>query len=907
VSRDAIQKSVRDALSGGRSVLLSGPAGIGKSTVLGGIVEWVRETGARVLYSSPAQADARLPFVVLIDLLSPLPPTAFDGLPPVPRRALDAALLRGEVTDVQPDPLAVRLGVLHVLRDLAARDPSVVVVDDVQWVDPSSAEVLAFLARRLPGPGLRVVAAARGEPGEVARFLPLLPAGALQVAVGPLADEALVPLLSSRGGAALSRTVAVEICRVTQGNPLFALEIASALARRRVRPSVGEPLPVPKELRELMCERLAVLPEPVRSTLLVASAAARPTVTLLAQAGCVDVVAGLTSAEQAGVAQLHGDGSVVFSHPLMQAVVYGEASLVERMGAHARLAGAIGEPVEHARHLALASVVEDEALAATLIAAAGVARRRGAAGMAAELARLSAERTPRADTAAKAERLLAAAWHFYAAYLHDESRQIAQAVLAMDVPRPTRARARIVLLELTGRAIGQAGELADAAIADAAGDPALEAAAAYHSAWRHLAVGRFDVALGEARRAVAAAEFAADPNALVRSLEALLAAQEVLGDDEYPATLARALQLPGPTGWQIHRMHAQHLTREQRFAEARVASREAVRLAEEEGGLSEICLALDCALVVEIGSGDYAVALEFARRLAELAEEDDEANLGSRLSSLARAELVGGSAERARDLAARGLECAQRAADLHASIANSHLLGSALLFLGDVAGAVEALRQARELTLSCGTPGWLWYPWASDLAEALLLAGDAEGARAVVEEGRAAAEARADTVILAELTRVEALVLAADGRLDAAVEQLERLVVRQRGRSPVEVVRPLVALAGVERRCRRRGAAQALLAEARRICVLSGAAPWLEVVDAELARVEAPRQSGGEESLTPVEARVSAMVIDGATNRDVAAALSISIKTVESTLSRIYRKLGVRSRIELIKAHAGIS
>jgi DNA-binding CsgD family transcriptional regulator len=162
-------------------------------------------------------------------------------------------------------------------------------------------------------------------------------------------------------------------------------------------------------------------------------------------------------------------------------------------------------------------------------------------------------------------------------------------------------------------------------------------------------------------------------------------------------------------------------------------------------------------------------------------------------------------------------------------------------------------------------------------------------------------------VILAELTRVEALVLAADGRLDAAVEQLERLVVRQRGRSPVEIVRPLVALAGVERRRRRRGAAQALLAEARRICVLSGAAPWLEVVDAELARVEAPRQSGGEESLTPVEARVSAMVIDGATNRDVAAALSISIKTVESTLSRIYRKLGVRSRIELIKAHAGIS
>jgi predicted ATPase len=87
VDREALQNSVRDALLGGRSVLLSGPAGIGKSTVLGGIVEWVRGTGTRLLYSSPTQADRRLPFGVLIDLLSPLPATVFEALPPAPRRA----------------------------------------------------------------------------------------------------------------------------------------------------------------------------------------------------------------------------------------------------------------------------------------------------------------------------------------------------------------------------------------------------------------------------------------------------------------------------------------------------------------------------------------------------------------------------------------------------------------------------------------------------------------------------------------------------------------------------------------------------------------------------------------------------------------------------------------------------
>ncbi|HEV2375016.1 MAG TPA: LuxR C-terminal-related transcriptional regulator, partial [Streptosporangiaceae bacterium] len=391
------------------------------------------------------------------------------------------------------------------------------------------------------------------------------------------------------------------------------------------------------------------------------------------------------------------------------------------------------------------------------------------------------------------------------------------------------------------------------------------------------------------------------------SLELLLAAQRVLGDGEYHATLTRTLELLGPTGWQIHLIHARYLAGEQRFAEARAASREAVRLAEVEAGLTEICAALDGALQVEITAGDYAVALEFAHRLAELAEEDIEVNLGSRLYVIGIAELVGGSAERARDLAARGLRLAQQASDLNASIANSQLLGSALMLLGEFTGAIEALRQARELTLSANVPCGAWYPWPPDLAEALLASGDVAAARAAIGEGRAAAEARSDTGMLAELARVEALVMAAEGRLDEAAAQLGQLAEHQHGRTPVEEVRPLVALAGVERRRRRRGAAQALLTEARRICVRAGAAPWLEVVDAELARVEVFPRGGKEETLTPVEERVITLVIDGATNREIAAALSISVKTVEGTLSRIYRKTGVHSRIELVRTHSSTS
>jgi DNA-binding CsgD family transcriptional regulator len=905
--RDSELSAAQSALHDGRSVLLSGQPGIGKSAVLEAIVGRLAKTDSRVLRCSPAQAEAGLPFVTLIDLLSAVPAAGFDSVSPVPRRAVEAALLRAEISEAQPDPLAVRLGVQQVLQGLTVRGSLVVVIDDVQWVDPPSAEALGFAARRLSGPGFRIVAAGRGEPDEVARFLPLLPAGASQIAVGPLALETLVPLLVRRSGPGLTRVAAAEIHRATQGNPLFALEIADALARRRAvrAPGGGGPLPVPGELRELMLERLAALAEPVRSTLVVASAMARPTATLLREAGHPGAEADLASAEQAGVARLLTDGSVVFGHPLMRTVVYGEARTAERMAMHATLAALIDEPVDHARHLALASAVEDEAVARTLSAAAETARRRGAAGMAAELSQLSADRTPHADTAAKAERLLAAAWHSYAARLNDQSRQIASSVLAMDVPRATRARAAFVLLELAGQAIGQAGDLADAAIADAAGDPALEAVAAYHSAWRYFALGKYELGLAEGHRAVAAAEAGDDLPTLVRSLQVLIITQEVSGDDGHRTTLARALELldsrqtVDASSLRIHRIHARHLAGERRFAEARAAGREVLRLAEQGGWIDEICSAVSTALKVELDAGEYPAALHLARRLTEVTEEDDEANLGSRLGSLARAELLAGSAEQARDLAARGLECALRSSDLPSAIVNSHRLGSALLLLGEPAGAVAALSRARDLTLSSALAGRLWAP---DLAEALLLAGDAAGARATIDEARSVAETAANLEMPAELDRVEAQLAAAEGRLDEAAEQLARVVAQQRGRTPVDLVRALIALAGVERRRRRRGAARTVLTEAREICVRSGAAPWLTLVDAELARLQAGRQPGEDKSLTAVEERVVAMAVEGATNREIAAAISISVKTVEGTLSRAYRKLGVRSRVELVRA-----
>ena len=149
--------------------------------------------------------------------------------------------------------------------------------------------------------------------------------------------------------------------------------------------------------------------------------------------------------------------------------------------------------------------------------------------------------------------------------------------------------------------------------------------------------------------------------------------------------------------------------------------------------------------------------------------------------------------------------------------------------------------------------------------------------------------------------RAAAILLLAQGHPDAAAELLARVLgVQEELGLPLEVVRTLLAAAEVERRRRRRATARTLLERARKICVLTRALPWLERVDAELARVEASARRG-EDVLTPMEERIAAMVLQGATNREIATALSIGLSTVESSLSHIYRKLGVRSRVELVR------
>ncbi len=330
-----------------------------------------------------------MPYAGLVDLFARVPETCLDALAPEPQVALRAALLRGETPADDRCELAVRVAVLDVLRALTAAGPVLLVLDGLQWLDEPTAEVLAFVVRRIEGLDVRVVAAERVPDGEQPERPYCCPPGTVELAVPPLADDEVARLLDAELPPAVVRAVQ----DTAAGNPWYALELGRRAPRDGASVGLGRSLPVPRRLRALLLDRVRTLPETARRTLLVSSAAARPTLTLLRAAGFQDPATELAEAERLGVAVADADGTVRFRHPLVRAAVYADAPEHERRQAHALLARADTELVERARHLALAHPYEEETTARTLMSAAESARRDGAPDTAFELAALAARRT----------------------------------------------------------------------------------------------------------------------------------------------------------------------------------------------------------------------------------------------------------------------------------------------------------------------------------------------------------------------------------------------------------------------------------------------------------------------------------------------------------------------------------
>jgi predicted ATPase len=324
---------------------------------------------------------------------------AFDevrmALPAPQQRALATALLRSEA-DEPADARTTATALVGVLTALADT-PLLVAVDDVQWLDPASAQALAFAGRRLP-PRLGLLLTRRAEIREEAPLGlgQVLPEGCLRICVcGPLSLAALHALITSRLGTSPARPMLVRIAEACGGNPFFALEIARALAGDRHERGLGDPLPVPPSLQELVARRVGALPAPAREAVLVAASLSRPTLALVREALApqCDAAPALIAAEEAGILVSEGE-RIRFTHPLLASAVYGTASSSRRRQLHGRLAEVVADPEERARHLAFSGIQADEATAARVEEAARGAAVRGAQAAAAELFEAARRLTP---------------------------------------------------------------------------------------------------------------------------------------------------------------------------------------------------------------------------------------------------------------------------------------------------------------------------------------------------------------------------------------------------------------------------------------------------------------------------------------------------------------------------------
>lgn len=917
IGREELFTAARDQLARGGSVLLHGPAGIGKSTVLRALAGECGATARTVLRCSPTESESHLPFLALADLLGLVLDEVSDRLPAAQLTALEAALTgRGEST-LQRDGLALRLAVLSALRALADTGPVLVVADDLQWLDPASAELLGFAARRLGDTPVRMLFAVRTDGEEYDRHLRASPPDTLAVRLGPLSRAQMSTLLENRGYTGLPRSTVRDIHRTSGGNALFALELGRALAENATPPRPGEPLPVPTSLRALVLNRLEMLSDQARRTLLVASAGARPTLALLHAAGRDDAEAETAQAAELGLLATEPEGPAVrFAHPMISAALYAEAPAQERRAAHAALSTAASDPIERARHLALATTGTDPEVAARLAEAAALARDRGAPSVAAQLSLLAARHTPADGTPSPDALRLAATEDAITAGELDLARDIAREVLARTAVPAERVRAWIAVIETAGHAMTEVDSIFPQALADAGEDPKLLALVHYQLTWRALLVeGDFDEAREEAGYAAELAARAGDRYTELLSLALKAQIETLMGHPDAPATIRRALEEPQDPRVACHHNGAGYsrfrwLIMSDQLPEARAAVTALLREVRRHGWVESEVHFLRGVAETELHSGHCGRALDLARESLRLARDTGIGEVASAvLTSLAEA--AGGEVERALTLAREAMEHAEEDGDqMYVSRALA-ALGHAQLVAGDTEAAVRSLRRVREVEHGLGITDPARGRWHGDLAEALVRSGEIAEAQDVIDVTREQALRLDRESVLAVLHRAQALVRAARGDRDAAVAQLtsaqDRLGKLGYG---LEEARAAFALAQL-----RSGASgPTSYDEPARLFRRCRALPWLRRVEAAAAvgtvepapaPVVAPDGLDGLDGLASMERQVAALVMEGATNREIAARLFISVKTVEATLTRVYRKLGIRSRVDIVRLAAG--
>ena len=897
--RETLDHLLRDA-RGGRSAVLvvRGEAGVGKSALLR--LATREASGFRVAHIAGVESEMELPFAGLHQLCAPML-TKLDALPAPQQRALRVAL--GLASGDPPDRFLVALGALTLLAEVAEQQPLLCVVDDAQWLDGASRQVLGFVARRLLAESVALVFAVR-EPSSDPALV-----GLPELVLSGLDDADARSLLATVIPGRIDERVRDRIIAETRGNPLALLELPRGLSRTQLAGGFGVPdvLPLSGRIEESFLRRLEELPEETRSLLLVAAAEPVGDPALMWRTATQLGLAG-TSLEPAVRTGLVDVGAQVrFHHPLVRSAIYRSAAGADRRRVHAALADATDatlEPDRRAWHRAQATDGPDEGVAVELERSAGRAQARGGLAAAAAFLGKAADLTD--DTGRRAERMLAAAHVNLQAGAFDAALGLLAAAQAGPLDALGRARADLLYAEVAfaqNRGSDAPLLLLEAARRFEPLDVRLSRDT-YLDAWSAalFAGGLATTAtLLDVSRAVRSAPAAPEP---ARPSDVLLdGLASVFTDGRAAATplLQRASAAFAGTdvsveevlrwGW----LATAAAVVVWDFDTCLAAATRDVQVAREIGALEVLAVAVNVLSQAVALTGDFPGA---ALLIAE-AHAVTEAT-GARVApygGLVLAGLRGRVAEATKLIDATIREATpsgQGTAVQYAHWANAVLMNG----LGRYEEALGAATLASDDTPELHVSAWS----LSELVEAASRVGNAELAEQAVAQLQERTRGNAGEWARGIHARSSALLAGTD-----EAEALYREAIDRLGRTRLRPDHARARLLYGEwlRRANRRVDAREELRAAHEAFVAMGAEAFAERARHELLATGEKvrtRRDDARDELTHQEEHIARLARDGLTNPEISAQLFISPRTVEWHLRKVFTKLGISSRKGLVEA-----
>ncbi|HEX4720295.1 MAG TPA: AAA family ATPase [Thermoleophilaceae bacterium] len=882
----------------GQALVLRGEPGIGKSRLLSEATRAAHERGMTVLAAAGVQSEAHLPFAGLHQLLRPVRELARD-LPPIQRHALDAAF--GLTDQIALEHYRIAMAALDLVSEVATDAPVVLVVEDAHWLDPPTADALAFVARRIESDPVLLLAATRdGYPSALADAgLPELRLSGLDHTMATGLLEAAAPGLPP---AARSR-----VLREAAGNPLALLELPAVLGQHEDEPSAPGGLPLTERLERAFAARVSELPDATRLVLLVAALSDSDSSSEILQAA--SAVAGtplnLDAAEPAVEAALIDldINSIRFRHPLMRSAVRQSAGGQQRRRVHEALAAMLDDdPDRRVWHRAALMSGTHEELASELEEAGLRARRRGAIDVAVTALRRAVELSAPSH---RARRMFATAQLAYERGRPDITAAMLREIERLDLEPLQIARARFISELLDARALADcsrvASLIATAEEAGTAGDRDL-----YHNLlWVAAARTWWSSPPPDARQLVVDA---ADRAGMPTAADARLVSIHAYADPH--ANAAKVLDClcaaadSGVTGAEAAGYLASAGMVTGAFYDSLTFCTTAIESARAEGRLGGLprLLATQAILAVRLPNWDIAIpAAEEARRLAT--ELGQPVWLATAETAIAMIGAVRG------DPAATERATAS-AEQIALPLGATHIV--ALAQFGPILSALvhgrndEALRLAERLFDPSDPANHLHFACMAigDLAEAAAHAGGAQAARErLAEVETIVGDAPAEWIAI-NIRHARALLAADD---DEAAMRFEEALGADLDRWPFWRGRLLLAHGRWLRRRRHVMESRAPLREARDIFDAIGASNWGDQARSELrASGERSRRRVPEarDQLTAQELQIAQLAADGLSNREIGQRLYLSHRTVSTHLYRVFPKLGITARGELSAALA---